>query len=871
MSRKTLPTSLLALGWAACAALAPLPVASAAELVQLNEKNFDSLCPRGKEPDAIYGDWVLRNENIVAIIAAPRPGRNANMTVKNVGGMLIDFTPRGAQSDQLSCFYPGGNRYTFSDEEGSQVVADDRELGLTAQPRFEARKLTVTFTGQPISGSGSQARVSYTLADGSVALEYKVELLNQSDQPQDLPAQDLIRCDGPTFKFGQEEKTRLFWAEERFYHQAYGIVPEKGQFVQNKDKRSLILSSEPESPESSASVPSGKSRSWGGRLMCSQGLPGLRCMAEALEGSQSTQEYQLKLNAADGGVDQAEIEFLTQGRSLGTVTSNGEGWARVRLIPGKYTLKITAPGRAERSHEFELGASVLSESLTLDVASRVQCRVTDQAGRPIPAKLQFVGQGETESPNFGPDTSDFGVRNLLYTANGSASQPLAPGSYTVLVSHGPEYDAVTETLTVDSGRAAQLNVKLTRSVDTTGWISGEFHSHSSPSGDNTSSQLGRVLNLLAENLEFAPCTEHNRIDTYAEHLDFLKATDIMATCTGMELTGLPLPVNHQNAFPLHRHPHHQDGGGPSPDANPVVQIQRLAMWDNSSDKVVQMNHPNLPQILGDRDLDNKPDEGFREMLDTMNVVEVHPLQSIFTPPSADSPSRERGGNRIFHWMQLLNLGYHVPAVVNTDAHYNWHGSGWLRNYIASSTDDPAKVVTQEMVDTIQAGHMVMTTAPFLEVQLRADVDGQPRKFISGDHVALGKAPAKLWIRVQCANWYDINRVQVFLNGRPAESLNFTRGTHPKMFLSGTVRYEAEVELPKLQEDTHVIVAAIGEDLKLGDVMGSDRGDLPPVAVANPIYVDVDGGKFKPNGDNLGVPFMLPEGAAVPAAGRQLDK
>ena len=63
-----------------------------------------------------------------------------------------------------------------------------------------------------------------------------------------------------------------------------------------------------------------------------------------------------------------------------------------------------------------------------------------------------------------------------------------------------------------------MEAKLVRSVKTDGWISADFHSHSSPSGDNTSSQLGRVLNLLCEHVEFAPCTEHNRLSTYDPHL-----------------------------------------------------------------------------------------------------------------------------------------------------------------------------------------------------------------------------------------------------------------------------------------------------------------------------------------------------------------
>ena len=122
-------------------------------------------------------------------------------------------------------------------------------------------------------------------------------------------------------------------------------------------------------------------------------------------------------------------------------------------------------------------------------------------------------------------------------------------------------------------------------------------------------QFGRVLNLLCEHVEFAPCTEHNRLSTYEPHLKKLAVGHLMATCVGLELTGSPGSVNHQNAFPLNRQPRTQDAGAPLTDANPVAQIERLALWDGSSDKLVQTNHPTIPQIFGDRDQDTKPDGG----------------------------------------------------------------------------------------------------------------------------------------------------------------------------------------------------------------------------------------------------------------------
>ena len=846
--RSLLPLLALALG---CATITFGPVLSAAELLQLTEKNYQSLCPAGKEPDAILGDWVLRNEHIVAVIGAPGKLRNANMTVRNVGGMLIDLSLRGVNSDQLSCFYPAGNRYNFHDAASATVSLDGKEQSLSSNSRFEARKLILTLVGVPSKGEGSRAKISYTLGDGDESLSYLVEITNTSTGQLELNAQDLLRCDGPTFKFGNEEATRLFWADDRFYQQAYGWLPDRGVMERGKDNRTIAY----EEKDAPAMIDAGKSRQWGGKILCSQGLPGIRTLGEAIRNSQPAQMFQLKLNAPDGAVSNAEVEFFRGAESLGLANTDKDGWVRMRMQQGDYRLVIRPYARPEREHSITLGVNALSESLTLEPASRLVAQVTDSAGQGMPAKLQIIGKDPTASPNFGPDTGEWAIRNLLYTASGNVSHPLAPGKYTVLVSHGPEFDAVTESIEVEAVHTARLKVALVRTVDSSGWVSGEFHSHSTPSGDNTSLQRGRVLNLLAENLEFAPCTEHNRIDTYEDDLQVLQAAKCMATCTGMELTGSPLPVNHQNAFPLKRKPLTQDGGGPVTDENPEVQIERLAMWDDKSDKVVQMNHPHLPQIMRDRDLNGEPDDGFRKMFQFADVIEIHPIESIFKTPKEDAAPRDRGGNRVFSWMQMLNMGYRTPGVVNTDAHYNWHGSGWLRNYIASSTDDPAKITTQEMQRAIEGGHMVMSTAPFLQTELRTMVDGKATKAIPGSTIALSTSPAKLWIRVQCANWYDINRVQVFVNGRPMPELNFTRGAQADLFSSGTVRFETEVDLPKLSQDTHLIVATIGEGRTLGEVMGSEFGNRPPVAVANPIYVDVDGNGFKPNGDDLGIAWM----------------
>jgi hypothetical protein len=109
--------------------------------------------------------------------------------------------------------------------------------------------------------------------------------------------------------------------------------------------------------------------------------------------------------------------------------------------------------------------------------------------------------------------------------------------------------------------------------------------------------------------------------------------------------------------------------------------------------------------------------------------------------------------------------------------------------------------------------------------------------------------------VQCANWFDVNRVVLYVNGRPHDLYDYRRKTHPNLFKDGAVKFETEFELT-LERDAHLIAVTQGEGLKLGPVMGPSWGDHPPTAVSNPIYVDIDNDGFEPNKDTLGYPLPV---------------
>jgi hypothetical protein len=821
--------------------------ATAAELLVLEEANWDAVAPQGKEVDCILGDLVLRNDRITAVIAQPTPGRHANMTTRNVGGAVIDLTSRDDSNDQLTAFHPGAGEFTWRRKADSNHPASGSEIVLELE--------------SPASEKHPAAELTYRLREGEPFLRIETRYFNPHPQAIEAALQDAVRMDGE-FLFRFQPDARAFTAQDSWWRQAYGLRVEQAApsgVGDSVNKKRPLLSYQSGGAAQTTLAPQQTLVLNRELFPAANALELHGLMAESR--GEAGAWVDITVRDALGPVPLARVELLRDAQptadqgELRHGRTNPQGQVRLRVPAGEHPLRIRANGRPEYRGAVSIGGDLRTRQVEvqLQLPGYVDARITDDQGRAIPCKVEFRGTAGTPSPDFGPDTFDEALRNLVYTANGTFRQEIAPGRYEVIISHGPEYDAVFTTVEVRQGEPTSLSASLKHSVETPGWISSDFHSHSTPSGDNTSSQRGRVLNLLAEHVEFAPCTEHNRISTYIPHLLELQATDRMATCSGIEVTGNQLPVNHQNAFPLVHKPRTQDGGGPDSNDNPVVQIERLALWDQRAAKVVQANHPNLMQILGDRDLDGQADGGFERMFSSMDVIEVHPPAGILQYPTTLVPA-EAEANPIFHWLRLLNLGYRIPGVVNTDAHYNFHGSGFLRNYLKSPTDEPARVLTTDMVRSAEAGHMIMTNGPYLEVQASSDVAGERRTAIAGDDLVVGR-DLELQVRVQSANWLDVNRVFVLLNGRPVTDLDFRRATHADRFQSGVVKFDQRLPVTT-PTDAHLIVVAVGEGLKLGPVVGPDHENDLPIAVSNPIFLDISGDGFQPNGDPLDIPLPI---------------
>ena len=271
---------------------------------------------------------------------------------------------------------------------------------------------------------------------------------------------------------------------------------------------------------------------------------------------------------------------ITIGNSTFPAYPDSAGRISVKLPVGDHQLSIEDIGRETITQRVEIGpAKPTALNAKLGKAAKVVFKITDEAGKDIPCKAQFNPVDGTEKPNLGPTDRAHGCVDQYHSETGSFTVQLPPGSYEVIVTRGPEYGHLKESIKLAPGRTHNFEGQLVRQVDTRGWVSTDYHNHSTPSGDNTCGTDDRIINLAAEHIEYAPTTEHNRLYDWTPHIEKLGLKAHLSTVPGMELTGAGA---HFNMFPLKPEPGKQDGGAPVWSKDPRLNAITLRGFQGSA-------------------------------------------------------------------------------------------------------------------------------------------------------------------------------------------------------------------------------------------------------------------------------------------------
>lgn len=265
-----------------------------------------------------------------------------------------------------------------------------------------------------------------------------------------------------------------------------------------------------------------------------------------------------------------------------------DGDFRATLPPGTYLLVARTRERpTTRPARIVVGKdSTVSIDLALEPAASLEVHVTDERGRPSPGKVTLgrcLSQCASDADCADGATCDTAQRrcfpkdrcasgtcasyerctdtgcecrpysamdvalgdpllpdNVVGTAfagaDGIARIAARPGDYELLTSRGIEYDLDRKPVSLAVSRPLRTDAAVHRVVDTTGYISGDFHVHGIASHDAYVTHEARVTSMMAEGVELLSSSDHDALTDFEPAVRALRAQEFIKTQVGVEST-----------------------------------------------------------------------------------------------------------------------------------------------------------------------------------------------------------------------------------------------------------------------------------------------------------------------------------------------
>jgi hypothetical protein len=442
----------------------------------------------------------------------------------------------------------------------------------------------------------------------------------------------------------------------------------------------------------------------------------------------------------------------------------------------------------------------------------------------MPCKLTLVGAEGTRDPAF--THNDIGRQegdailayNRIMSLSGLGVAHVPVGSYDIYVSRGPEWDLVITRRVRVTSAGAVVQAKLHHVVDTRGWLSADFHVHAAASSDSHVPMQDRIYEFVSDGVEMIVSTDHNVVSNYQPIIEELGAGRYIASLTGDELT--TAGWGHFGAFPL---PHDLERAG---QGAVLVHGRNAADFfadvrTTAPEAVIDVHHPRLDNEIGYFNLgrlNSRSDEaarpGFSFDFDAVEVLNGY-----------QDSERRSVDHVIDDWFALLEHGHIVTATGNSDTHHLTHNiGGYPRNYVRVQDDQPQHLKPNEIPRAIKAHRSFFTTGPFVRLSVG--------KGTIGDLVPARDKHARADIEVQAAPWIAVSRVTLYVNGQEVKRWLVAPSTE-------SIRFHDGLDLT-FTRDSHVVVRVDG-DRPLAPVVGDVRHfDVLPLALTNPVFVDIDG-------------------------------
>jgi len=355
--------------------LCPATLLQAADLVMLTAENWDKYAPRGKEVDCIYGDFVLQNDQITAIVANPIAGRNANHRLREVGGALLDLTVNNDASDQLSAFHPGAGKYALRFAHATSGA--DTPLGTEGghgNRVVSIRDMSVQLTCRSLPADELPSlTVTYRLAHGKPYLLVTSIFSNRWDEPVEVELADRVYAEA-TFEYGGDSGTNLAWWYDKWFGQAYGIVAERHRVEQGQPVRkrgSTVRYSG--NDESTVRIAPGDQYELVRRIYPGRNLIEVRAVANRLAGK-TNHQVTVTVKDAAAPVEAADVTFMQGDLRYAWGRTPSDGTLVCRVAAGKYTVTVESVARGRDTCRAAGSSFCFAAACRLRRGSNYRCR-----------------------------------------------------------------------------------------------------------------------------------------------------------------------------------------------------------------------------------------------------------------------------------------------------------------------------------------------------------------------------------------------------------------------------------------------------------------------------------------------------------------
>ncbi|MBW1684524.1 MAG: hypothetical protein JRS35_05605 [Deltaproteobacteria bacterium] len=476
----------------------------------------------------------------------------------------------------------------------------------------------------------------------------------------------------------------------------------------------------------------------------------------------------------------------------------------------------------------------------LPATGSLRVDVTDESGSPVPARVTVVGFDPSPEPlvagpslpGFGggplgllndvDDAFSFGITAVGFAnETGTTEFDLEPGVdlYHVFVSRGTEYSAYrTPTpISVSAGSQTVVSAQIARVVETSGFISSDFHVHGIRSADSRVSDVHRVESYTAEGVENVIMTDHHVHTDLRPAIAAAGMESFVTATIGEEIT--TFDYGHFNAYPLLIDPDSPHGtfsldgltqlsGGatdwaqaaPPGEDFPIygalnatpAEILSLATTGSLSipgTTTAQINHigSHFAPLKIDTlqvppaDLMSDDDRAKRRLPDTAaapNLFAHFPALELWNGNDRGHQS-EFLDERIGIWFNHLNQGLRTTFIADTDSHRfaNLRSAG-ARTWTASPADSVASFDPADLAASVEAGRAVGGQGVFVTTRLMAtDGFGDVADLTWGGDTTMSDAGGDvvLEIDVQSPAWAEWDTIEVYAN-----ATTFTAGS-PYLF------------------------------------------------------------------------------------------